>query len=948
MDANIISIYDLPRPLSNIITKHVGINQDWMVVKIIPFKIHVFCKETLKEIWKFPFDPIDICQDFLYDPTNSSTSEKSNANMSFLVLTKDGSIWKIQSNVQRNKRNFDSHQRNEKTSPMQSRQIKKNNEFDSNYSQKITRSPNNGYYNVFIPPPIFTVGNECLIFSKEGLCSLFPCNLFNDNGILLGKKDGEIGFLSLKDRIVSEYNLFVPFDNNEEEYKKNATFVTSSPNITLISKELAEAAIGPIYYDTDLLITGYSSGILSFHYFCKGNVESDIFTSLNESIQAIYTLHLKQGEETKLGSSLLRPKPKLSTVHNTLLIVGVKGTISLLSTVISENSSLTLAYKEYYVPNPVHSSFVYKNRLVVTAGEGRIIVINFDRNMFSEGKFVPLHTIPVIFPKGTIRMCHFIASEENSFDGIFYALTVDGRLIRSQFSVTSDQTPKQMMSVEQLKEEIHKQTIIIKELTSKQVVLDKLNAELNPAIIARNEVIHELQRVHQKRETEQQLDEDNSPLVVECFPIIMPHSMNGSVTQRIFLRIRLTSRIGIQWSKWWSLFVTMTHHSRSIGTSNHEKAKHESLCYSVSLLDMTVAWERDIEINLRFLQFPIMIKLALCFTPPTPIDHTNDVQYQPQATYFPLVNLQFDILDFINPCPQHILLRLQQERHFTIYPSLPDFITPFDGNFFATKGDLRKFIEKLMNKPNEELRPYSDFISSLNINSTFIKFFLRSGDVSEVIDLEEGNNGYDGAWKRCLSVLLGENVETEKLREIIKSVDYAVFTTSMSLEPVILNLKKLDPIECSNGVPFNSTPVEIRIACRTPEVLLLVEAALLSRLQDFCLDHPLTRSESPKSSSMKSNVTINNNNSVRQITSVDLTSQLNLIKEDYENLINMLEDQPNENSTVNQKEETIEENLGDWNQLEMVAKRLENRVVDIFKIIRKELEKHWISGVVEI
>ncbi|CAI2184600.1 3233_t:CDS:10 [Funneliformis geosporum] len=871
MDANIINIYDLPRPLSNIIIKHVGINQDWMVVKIIPFKIHVFCKETLKEIWKFPFDPIDICQDFLYDSINSySTSEKSNVNMSFLVLTKDGSIWKIQSNVQRNKRTFDSHQSNENTSPMQSRQIRKNNVFDSNYSQKISHLSNNGYYNLFTTPPIFTAGSECLIFSKEGLCSLFPCNLFNDNGILLGKKDGEIGFLSLKDGIVSEYNLFVPIDNTEEVY----LYALSS-------------------YDTDLLITGYSSGILSFHYFFKGNVESDIFTSLNESIQAIYTLHLKQDEETRLGSSLFRPKPKLSTVHNTLLIVGV------------------------FCPEP--SSFL--NRLVVTAGEGRIIVINFDRNMFSD---------------------------VGSFDGILYALTVGGRLIRSQFSVTSDQTPKQMMSVEQLKEEIHKQTIIIKELTSKQVALDKLNAELNPAIIVRNEVIHELQRVHQKRETDQQLDENNLPLIVEYFPIIMPISMNGSVTQRIFLRIRLTSRIGIQWSKWWSLLVTMTHH-KTIGSSNHENDKQESLCYSVSLLDMTSAWERDIEINLRFLQFPIMIKLALCFAPPTPIDHTNEIQYQPQATYFPLVNLQYDILDFINPCPQHILQRLQQERHFTMYPSLPDFITPFDGNFFATKGDLRKFIEKLMSKPNEEFRPYADFISSLNINSTFIKFFLRSGDISEVIDLEKGNNGYDGAWKRCLSVLLGENVETEKLQEIIKSVDYAVFTTSMSLEPVILNLKKVDLIECSNGVPVDSTPVEIRITCRTAEVLLLVEAALLSRLQDFCVDNPPTSSESSVSSSMKSNVTINNNKSVQPITSVDLTSQLNIIKEDYKNLINMLEDQPNEmNSTDNKEEATIEGNLGDWNKLEMVANRLENRIVDIFKIVRKELEKHWISGVVEM
>ncbi|CAI2169801.1 13354_t:CDS:2 [Funneliformis geosporum] len=65
----------------------------------------------------------------------------------------------------------------------------------------------------------------------------------------------------------------------------------------------------------------------------------------------------------------------------------------------------------------------------------------------------------------------------------------------------------------------------------------------------------------------------------------------------------------------------MTHH-KSIGSSNHEKDKQENLCYSVSLLDMASSWERDIEINLRFLQFPIIIKLALCFAPPTPIEHT--------------------------------------------------------------------------------------------------------------------------------------------------------------------------------------------------------------------------------------------------------------------------------------------------------------------------------------
>jgi hypothetical protein len=99
MDTQVLSIYNLPRPLINVIIKHIGINQDWVVVKIIPFKIHVFHKETLREIWKFSSDPIDICQDFLYN-----SSAKSSVNMSFLVLTKDGSIWRIQSNVQRNKR----------------------------------------------------------------------------------------------------------------------------------------------------------------------------------------------------------------------------------------------------------------------------------------------------------------------------------------------------------------------------------------------------------------------------------------------------------------------------------------------------------------------------------------------------------------------------------------------------------------------------------------------------------------------------------------------------------------------------------------------------------------------------------------------------------------------------------------------------------------------------
>lgn len=68
----------------------------------------------------------------------------------------------------------------------------------------------------------------------------------------------------------------------------------------------------------------------------------------------------------------------------------------------------------------------------------------------------------------------------------------------------------------------------------------------------------------------------------------------------------------------------------------------------------------------------------------------------------------------------------------------------------------------------------------------------------------------------------------------------------------------------------------------------------------------------------------------------------------------MLDDKPNDvNSKVNQElitdeEKSFDNNFGDWNELDTLAKRLENRVVEIFKLVRKELEKNWVNGVVEM
>lgn len=72
----------------------------------------------------------------------------------------------------------------------------------------------------------------------------------------------------------------------------------------------------------------------------------------------------------------------------------------------------------------------------------------------------------------------------------------------------------------------------------------------------------------------------------------------------------------------------------------------------------------------------------------------------------------------------------------------------------------------------------------------------------------------------------------------------------------------------------------------------------------------------------------------------------------------MLDENPNDiNSKVNQEgmnmhekknETSFDNTFGDWNELGMLAKRLEDRFVEIFKIVRKELENNWVNGVVEI
>ncbi|CAG8447078.1 5127_t:CDS:10 [Cetraspora pellucida] len=891
MDVRILQSYHLPRPIGKPIAKCVAV-QDWLAIKVLPQRIHVFFKETLREIWRFPADPIEISQDGLY----KSSETTSSLAVSFLVLTADGSIWRIPL-AQRQKRNIDVDSQD--SSPL--RQIRKINDANNNKSlpqastfestRNISASTVAEYNSLFPPPTLITVTDVHKILQQSHICALRPHNLFNRNGMLIISEDGEIGFLSLVNRIPSNQVLFRHDAQSAEgdlSAYENSENTDSSNFVTQISDDLAMVAFNSSQkFQEEILLTGYSNGLVLFQPLILDAPPPCAITALNESIQAIYTLSIKRVVTDESELFLLRPLIE-KKVDNAFLFVGSEGTIALMCMAPKKNDDSnvkSIAYKEYHVPAPVHSSFAFRNRLIVAVEDGNIVIINFDRDMFSEGKLVSLHTIPIYFPKGIVALSYHCIVGQDSSDGILYALSNDGRLIRSSFKTTSEDKPTYMMSNEELKEKIKNQLSNIAELTAKQTTLEKTNQLLNSAIAARNLVIPELQRLYKKRD---KATDNNPPLKVECYPVAMSTSLNGSVI---------------------NLMINMMNHCDSSKQTDSSLV----MSYSVSLVDMITVWERDIEINLRFLHYPVLIKLGLCFSPPTPVDSTNTEHKKSKSTYFPLVNIQYDILDFIKPCPENIFQRMQQERHFAIYPSIPNFIAPLEGDFFATKFDFKKTLENLINVSGSDKER---------------EFFLRASSNSSTSTTSQNETFdetcIDGAWKKCLSVLLGENIETADIRKIIKTADHAIFITPLSLEPVILNLKKLDECEIPNLIPQNSLGVELKITTNSPETLLFVEEALLGRLDDFSTN---TTDSADK---------IDVGEAVRPTLSQKVKEQLINLKTDRDSLIGLHRQHENNEDGVT------------WDDFVKVSKQTESRTVEVVSSVRNEMNNMWLNGVVEL
>ncbi|CAG8518439.1 32890_t:CDS:10, partial [Racocetra persica] len=514
MDVRILQSYHLPQPIGKPIAKCVAA-QDWLAIKVLPQRIHIFFKESLREIWRFPADPIEISQDGLY----KSSETVSGLAISFLVLTADGSIWRIPL-AQRQKRNIDVDSQD----PSPLRQIR-----------KIIDE----YNSLFSPPTLITVTDVHKILQQPRICALRPHNLFNRNGMLMISEDGEIGFLSLVNRLPSNQVLFRHEQRIEGDLSayENSVNANSFNFVTQVSDDLAMVAFNSSQkFQEEILLTGYSNGLVLFQPLILDAPPPCAITALNESLQAIYTLSIKREVTDESELLLLRPLIE-EKVDNAFLFVGSEGTIALMCMAPKKNDDSnvkSIAYKEYFVPAPVHSSFAFKNRLIVTVEDGNIVVINFDRDMFSEG---------------IVTLSYHCISDQGSNDGILYALSNNGRLIRSSFKTTSEDKPSYMMSNEELKEKTKNQLNNIAELTTKQTTLEKTNQLLNSAIAARNLVIPELQRLYKKRD---KAADSNPPLKVECYPVTMSTSLNGSVINRTFVKVRLTSQLGINWTHMWS------------------------------------------------------------------------------------------------------------------------------------------------------------------------------------------------------------------------------------------------------------------------------------------------------------------------------------------------------------------------------------------------------------
>ena len=87
IELEILNTYRLPRPIGPVVAKSFK-TYDWLAVRVLPKLFHIFINGSLRQIWRFPAEPVEISLEH---------SVQNDDFISVLVATADGAVFRMRS-----------------------------------------------------------------------------------------------------------------------------------------------------------------------------------------------------------------------------------------------------------------------------------------------------------------------------------------------------------------------------------------------------------------------------------------------------------------------------------------------------------------------------------------------------------------------------------------------------------------------------------------------------------------------------------------------------------------------------------------------------------------------------------------------------------------------------------------------------------------------------------
>ncbi|KAK9762901.1 hypothetical protein K7432_010901 [Basidiobolus ranarum] len=489
-------------------------------------------------------------------------------------------------------------------------------------------------------------------------------------------------------------------------------------------------------------------------------------------------------EEAIVNVIVVQRAPSSTTNEDCLIIVGRKGTLRVLTTEITESGLNQPLSKVYHVPSPVLSVSELKETFALNLQNGPLIVVDMWKSVDSKSSLPTL--LSLSRPKLPILS---IASFINVKGDIqLVAMTPRNKLLNYRWEGNNES--QITYSPEHLRMQIKDTLELIASHSSEKQKLEKRVEETSKAIWQNNLLLHELEKISEKRQVV------GSSMGLTLIPTVIPTFRDGSLQSLPYLKVSLnvndsTLRTG------WKLNVKL-----SLDQRKHHNPSSTRYAYEAEL--NTRAWERLIPIPMRYDLFPLRVEVGLRSCGYTS-DQSNFKHHQNSAVYIFLEMFTFDIIDFAAPDDPEIS-----------FTSTHTHSSPHSLNFDRQSG-LVKHIAEIFNSSVE--KKYSS--SRDGVGTSELRLFFKNTSNSEV----EFN-----IYKSFFPIFLGENIERTRLEKILVDASTATFYVPFNPNLVTLLL--------SQGSETTSEGHYLDLNFRSTEKALglQVEEAILERIRAFALD----------------------------------------------------------------------------------------------------------------